>query len=94
MFLRISSEAIALCCAKQKDYGPGNIPAFGELGVLVRLNDKVERLKNLLNTGKAPTHESIEDTWIDLVNYAMIGIAVRRGWWTSTQCPQLLPERG
>lgn len=94
MFARISSEAIALCCAKQRDYGPGNIPAFGELGVLVRLNDKVERLKNLINSGKEPTHESLEDTWVDLINYAMIGIAVRRGWWTSTHCPPLLEQRG
>jgi hypothetical protein len=94
MWVRISGEAIALCCQKQRDYGPGNIPAFGVLGVLVRLNDKVERLKNLINSNKDPEYESIEDTLLDLVNYSMIGIAVRRGWWTSNSCPPLLEQRG
>jgi hypothetical protein len=94
MFLRISSEAIGLCVSKQRDYGAGNISAFGELGVLVRLNDKLERLRNLTKTGKAPKHESIEDTWIDIANYGMIGLAIHRGWWTDRQCPPLLPERG
>lgn len=94
MLLRISSEATGLCVAKQKDYGPANIAAFGEIGVLIRLNDKFERLKNLIKTGKSPKNESIEDTWIDLANYAMIGLAVHRGWWTDKTCPPLLEERG
>jgi hypothetical protein len=94
MFLRVSGEAIALCCEKQRAYGPGNIPAFGVLGVLVRLNDKVERLKNLINSGQDPQEETIEDTLLDLVNYSMIGIAVRRGWWTQQHCPPLLEQRG
>jgi len=33
---------------KQRDYGPGNILAFGEFGILVRANDKINRLINLL----------------------------------------------
>ena len=32
---------------KQHDYGPGNISSFGEVGVLVRVSDKIARLKNL-----------------------------------------------
>ena len=32
---------------KQKDYGPGNIADMGELGLVVRVNDKMARLKNL-----------------------------------------------
>lgn len=94
MFVRISAEATSLCVSKQKDYGPANIAAFGELGVLIRLNDKFQRLKNLLTSGKSPRNETIEDTWIDLANYAMIGLAVRRGWWTEHECPPLLEERG
>ncbi len=94
MMTRLSAEAVGLCISKQRDYGPGNIAAFGEIGVLVRMNDKFERLKNLLKTGKAPKNESIEDSWVDLFNYPLIGVAVHRGWWTEHHCPPLLPERG
>jgi len=93
MCLRITAEAIALCIDKQKDYGPGNIAAFGEMGVLIRLNDKVERLKNLLRTGNEPTNESLEDTWIDILNYGMIGLAVHRKWWNEQGCPPLADPR-
>lgn len=89
MCLQITAEAIALCIDKQKDYGPGNIAAFGEMGVLIRLNDKVERLKNLLKTGATPANESLEDTWIDILNYGMIGLAVHRKWWSESGCPPL-----
>ncbi len=66
---------------KQADYGKGNIADFGELGVLVRLNDKIHRLKNLLQGGKAPQNETLDDTWLDACNYAAIGYMVRQGWW-------------
>jgi hypothetical protein len=94
MLVRITSEANALCVSKQKDYGPANIAGFGEIGVLIRLNDKFQRLKNLLTSGKSPKNESVEDTWIDLLNYSVIGLAVHRGWWSEKTCPPLLEERG
>ena len=73
MCLTISAESDALCIGKQRDYGPGNITAFGEVGVLVRLNDKIERLKHLIGNGLVPTNESLEDTWLDIVNYGRSG---------------------
>jgi hypothetical protein len=94
MMLRLSNQAVSLCISKQKDYGPKNISAFGLVGVLVRMNDKFERLKNLTKTGKRPTNETIEDSLIDVANYAMIALAVHRGWWTDEHCPPLLEERG
>lgn len=67
---------------KQGDYGPGNIADFGELGVLVRANDKVGRLRNLLyENPNNPSNESLDDTWLDMANYALIGLMVRRGTW-------------
>ena len=77
----IFDEAHDLLVSKQKDYGPGAIRDFGEYGVLVRLNDKVSRLKTLLGNGAAPNHETIEDTWKDIANYAIIALMVRRGLW-------------
>lgn len=67
---------------KQRDYGPGNIDAFGELGVLVRVTDKQVRLRNLLydNPGD-PSNETLDDTWLDLANYGLIALMIRRGIW-------------
>jgi len=67
---------------KQRDYGHNNITDFGEFGVLVRLNDKVCRLKNLLTKNKEPKNESIDDSWVDTANYAIIAIMLRKGTFT------------
>lgn len=94
MMVRLANECTSLCISKQRDYGSANIPAFGLVGVVVRMNDKFERLKNLLKTGRKPSNESLEDTLVDVANYAMIALAVHRSWWTDRQCPPLLEERG
>ena len=68
-----SEHVFALICEKQHDYGHGNILAFGLLGVLVRISDKVARLENLLAPGRGrPKNESISDSLIDLMGYAII----------------------
>lgn len=77
----ILAEMRATMISKQRDYGPGNIANFGEFGVLVRTSDKFERLKNLLQSGADPQNESLDDTWLDLANYGLIGLMVRRGLW-------------
>ena len=67
---------ILLLDRKQQDYGRQNLDDFGELGLLVRLNDKVCRLKNLYAQAdpEGPIHESLEDSWRDAVNYALLGL--------------------
>jgi len=77
----IRDELSDILMCKQRDYGPGNIADFGEFGVLVRVNDKVARLKNLLSQGQRPENESIDDTWKDIANYAVIALMVKRGYW-------------
>ena len=79
--LRIAVDNVQLLDSKQRDYGSNNIAAFGEYGVLVRTWDKVSRLKNLLQNNNEPKHESIEDSWLDLANYAIIGVLCRRNLW-------------
>ena len=74
---------------KQSDYGKGNISKFGEKGVLVRVNDKVERLCNLLWNNKEPNFESVQDTWDDLAVYGVIGGLCHNGEWDrSSERPQ------
>lgn len=74
-------ENLAVFEKKQAAYGPNNIGCFQEFGVLVRANDKMERLKNLHRNQTDPNEESIMDSWADLLNYAAIAIVCRRGEW-------------
>lgn len=76
-FVREKSKQVLI--SKQKDYGPGNILAFREVGVLVRIYDKVERLRNLLMNHREPSNESLDDTWLDIENYATIARMLRAG---------------
>ena len=63
---------------KQHDYGHDNILAFREQGLIVRLWDKLARLKNLLWVNPDnPKNESIEDTFTDIAGYAIIGLMLR-----------------
>jgi len=81
---QIALEIAELIIAKQHDYGHENILAFGELGVLVRTNDKVARLKNLINAGKpcCEVNEPRIDSWRDIAGYAIIALMLDRGWFT------------
>lgn len=50
--LLVALENVQLLDKKQRDYGPHNISAFGLFGVVVRMNDKNERFKNLKGFGR------------------------------------------
>lgn len=70
----------AILAGKQHDYGHGNIAKFGIQGVVVRLSDKLERLKNLR---KRPldlaVNEPLVDTYVDIAGYAAIGMMLCDG---------------
>lgn len=82
-FIRVALANAILMDEKQQDYGPGNIAGFGTFGVLVRMNDKVERLKNLFGKGRKrrAINESIEDTLRDIGNYAVIALQLELERW-------------
>jgi hypothetical protein len=69
--------------SKQHDYGHENILAFREQGLVVRLWDKVSRLKNLIRVKGIPKNESIEDTFIDIAGYAIIGLMLANETFTN-----------
>ena len=80
----ILNELAKIMYKKHEDYGPLNIsgaPGGAMNGLRVRMYDKLARLNNLVDTGDTPNYESIEDTLIDLANYAIIGLLVQRGQW-------------
>jgi hypothetical protein len=85
----VYADAETLLLKKHHDYGPKNIsnsPGGPMNGLLVRMHDKQARLANLLLERKADPQvdESIEDTLIDLANYALIGVLVARGQWPTS----------
>jgi len=83
VIIEIMLEDIKLFDKKQHDYGPGNIAKFGVHGVLVRTNDKLERLINLYRNDRTPENESIKDTWQDLSVYGAIARTLLQERWES-----------
>ena len=68
-------QMVNLLCNKQHDYGTGNILAFGIMGIAVRMSDKIERLNNLtrnISSNPIPRNESLLDTLMDIVGYAVV----------------------
>ena len=76
----IALDLSDLVTTKQHDYGKDNILGFGERGLVVRLWDKINRLKNLVWNNTRPKNESVEDTLNDIAGYAIIGLMLRKGW--------------
>ena len=77
-------ELVDLLLSKHKDYGPKNIsdaPGGALNGLRVRMHDKLARINNLYGSALQPEHESLEDSFKDMANYAIIGLLVLRGEW-------------
>lgn len=69
---------------KNKDYGDAftqSLDKHGPIAALVRMEDKWNRLSNLMSTGTEGyiKNESVEDTLIDLANYAIMTALYLRG---------------
>lgn len=80
----LSKELNDLLLSKHKDYGPKNIsqaPGGPINGLRVRMHDKLARINNLVDSGASPEHESLEDSFKDMANYAIIGLLVLRNKW-------------
>jgi hypothetical protein len=92
-FKRVMFTQYELFCKKQSNYGPSNISVGTSLeneddiklsltGLWFRINDKIQRLKQLVVLGKQDTvGEAIEDTYMDLSVYGIIAQIVKNGKW-------------
>ena len=92
-FKKIQKEMYEMFARKHMDYGLQNISLGGDLtqendkkfsltGLAIRLTDKISRLRNLLTNGRNFVKgEGMEDTFIDIANYGIIGMLVGRGKW-------------
>ena len=80
----VYAELMKLLLSKHDDYGPKNIadaPGGAINGLRVRMHDKLARINNLFDSKNEPKHESLEDSFIDMANYAIIGILLLRDKW-------------
>ena len=93
-FKKIQQEQYELFLHKQHDYGPGNISVGTQLqtpeevklsltGLWFRMNDKIQRLKTLLMSGKesAVANEPMTDAFLDVSNYGIMATIVKNGKW-------------
>lgn len=82
--LDLFEEARDVLLSKHDDYGPRNIsdaPGGPLNGLRVRMHDKMARINNLIDSGKDPQHESLRDSFLDLMNYSAIALLVIDGDW-------------
>ena len=89
-YKEIMMKQYVLFCKKHRNYGTGNINVGINLetdkdvklaltGLWFRLNDKIQRLKNLVVIGEPDTvGEAIEDTYQDLSIYGIIAQIVSK----------------
>jgi len=92
-FKKICAEQYLMFCAKMSNYGKGNIMLGGDInssedrnlalkGIVIRLNDKTNRLINLMLKNKQDVvNESVIDTFQDIINYAVIALIIERQMW-------------
>ena len=92
-FKRLQAEQYELFCRKQHDYGPGNISVGTQLstddeiklsltGLWFRVNDKVQRIKNLLmGNRESAVDEPLEDAFLDMSNYGIMATIVKNRKW-------------
>ena len=92
-FKRLQREQYELFCRKQHDYGPGNISVGTMLqtsdevhlsltGLWFRMNDKIQRLKNMLMSKReSAVDEPMEDAYLDVSNYGIMATIVKNGMW-------------
>ena len=93
-FKQLQKDQYELFCRKQMDYGPGNIAVGTQLiteeeiklsltGLWFRMNDKIQRLKNMLMNSResAVKDEPIEDSFMDVSNYGIMAMVVKKDKW-------------
>ena len=94
MFQKELNNMYLTFCSKQYDYGPNNIAmgtllsndkeiSMSLLGIIVRLNDKVNRMVNLATKHDFKAqNEPIEDAFLDVAIYCVMALIVKSGKWS------------
>lgn len=78
---KVCKDVEALLKKKNHDYGNSfsiQFEKYGIMSAMIRMDDKMRRLENLLNGNQAQVDESIEDTLLDLVGYGNLALVELR----------------
>lgn len=71
---QVQKEGLELFEKKNKDYGDA-FAKYGTVGVLIRMEDKLQRSISISNSGiNLINSESMRDTLLDLHNYAAMAL--------------------
>ena len=71
---KVQKEGLQLFEKKNKDYGDA-FAKYGTVGVLIRMEDKLQRSISISNSGiNLINSESMRDTLLDLHNYAAMAL--------------------
>ena len=71
---KVQKEGLELFKKKNKDYGDA-FAKYGTIGVLIRMEDKLQRSISISNSGiNLVNSESMRDTLLDLHNYAAMAL--------------------
>lgn len=69
----IQDELYEIFIKKNKDYGNTNLDTFGQIGIMIRLQDKINRYINVSkNNINLVEDETLDDTIKDLINYCYL----------------------
>jgi hypothetical protein len=72
--MQVQNEGLELFKKKNADYGDA-FANYGPIGVIVRMQDKIQRLVSVTKSGiNLVNTESLRDTLIDLHNYSAMAI--------------------
>lgn len=73
----ITTDLADTLIAKNHDYGDAfheSVKEFGNVAMIISLNNKINRLKTLAKSDNEVKDESIRDTLLDLAGYAILSI--------------------
>lgn len=86
LFIAQQNEQFELFCRKHRDYGHTNLvdglsPKETMQNLYLKMQDKLNRFKNLINQTAAVSTETMDDTLDDISNYSNIAQIISKGTW-------------
>lgn len=86
LFLAQQNEQFELFCRKHCDYGHTNLvdglsPKETMQNLYLKMQDKLNRFKNLINQSASVSTETLDDTLDDISNYSNIARIISTGTW-------------
>lgn len=81
-FIRASMRAIKRFDEKHTEKGLGGYSEFGPIGVMVKMSEKYNLLKeNYIINDNSRDGDTVEELWQDVSVYALMGQLVESGEW-------------